>query len=52
MIEEPRNVMELANELAATGLPELVAMLTDANSQPIWNLTDQILELLPELQPV
>ncbi len=46
-IEEPRKVIDLANELAATGIPELVTMLTDGNAQPIWNLTDQMIELLP-----
>jgi hypothetical protein len=44
VIDKPSEVIELANELAATGLPELLAMLTSGPAKPVWNLTDALLE--------
>jgi len=47
VIEDPRKVIDLANELAATGLPEVIGMLAEGDAQPIWNMTDHLVELLP-----
>lgn len=47
IIEDPHEVIDVANELAATGLPEVIGMMTDGNAQPIWNLTDGLLDVLP-----
>jgi len=47
ILERPSEIMDLANELAATGLTEVVDMLKDGNAKPIWNLTDNITELFP-----
>lgn len=47
ILERPSEIIELANELAATGLPEVIDMLQSGNAKPIWNLTDSIIELLP-----
>ena len=31
------------------GLPEVVAMLNNGSAKPLWNLTDSITELIPEV---
>ncbi len=49
IIDSPKNVMALANDLAAAGLPELIEMLKDGNAKPIWNLTDRIMDLLSDV---
>ena len=46
ILEKPNEMMDLANELAATGLPEVFDLLIDGNAKPIWNLTDNLLETL------
>ena len=48
ILEKPSEIIDMANELAATGLPELINMLTDRNDKPIWNLTDNLLERLTD----
>ncbi len=45
ILENPSEIMDLANELAATGLPEVIDMLKTGNAKPIWNLTDNLTEL-------
>jgi hypothetical protein len=47
ILENPSEIMDLANELAATGLPEIIEMLKGGNAKPIWNLTDNLAELFP-----
>jgi hypothetical protein len=46
ILEKPSEIMDLVNELAATGLPEVFALLKDGNAKPIWNLTDNLLDTL------
>ena len=46
ILEKPNEMMDLANELAATGLPEVFDLLKDGNAKPIWNLQDNLLEAL------
>ena len=46
IVGKPNEVIQLANELAATGIPEVISMLERGNSKSIWNLTDNILELV------
>ncbi|MBI2830758.1 MAG: hypothetical protein HYX79_00675 [Chloroflexi bacterium] len=48
ILENPAGIIDLANNLAAVGLPEVVEMLNDGTAKPIWNLTDSIIGLLPE----
>jgi len=48
ILEKPSEIMDLANELAASGLPMVINMLKDGNAKPIWNLTDNLLELFPD----
>jgi len=50
ILEKPSGIMDLANELAATGLPEVIDMLKGGNAKPIWNLTDNLTELFPLTQ--
>lgn len=47
ILERPSEIMDLVNELAATGLAEIIDMLKDGSAKPIWNLTDNLTELLP-----
>ncbi len=44
VIEKPTEVIEIANQLAATGIPKILEMLNDGNAKPIWNLTDNLLD--------
>lgn len=46
ILNEPREVIQLANELAATGFPEVFQMLEEGQSEPIWNISTQLFELL------
>ncbi len=48
IINKPREIIQMANELAVTGLPEVFQMLTEGYSEPIWNLSTQIVEMLQE----
>jgi hypothetical protein len=49
VIKDPRRVVEIANELAAGGLPLVVEMLRDGNSSAIDNLSHHIETRLREL---
>lgn len=42
IVSEPRKMMTLANGLAVAGLPKVIEMLKDGDSEPIWNLSDAI----------
>lgn len=46
IVSEPRKMMSLANGLAVAGLPTVIEMLKEGDSEPIWNLSDAIDELL------
>lgn len=46
VVAEPRKVMALANGLAVAGLPRVLDMLQDGDSEPIWNLSEAIDSLL------
>jgi len=47
ILEKPSEIIDLANELAATGLAEIIDMLKGGNAKPVWNLTDNLVELFP-----
>ncbi len=55
VIREPRRVIDIANELAAGGLPIVFTMLEEGNSRRIDNLSDKVqamlIEVLPPPQP-
>lgn len=44
IIRNPRDVIQLANDLAAAGMPEVREMLREGRAQPIWNLSQQVLD--------
>ena len=50
IVGEPRRMINIANGLAAAGIPHIVEMLRDGNQDPIWNLSDALNELLWEKQ--
>jgi hypothetical protein len=51
VIGEPRQVIDIANELAAGGLPEVFQMIEDGNSRAIDNLSDRVQTMLREVLP-
>ena len=46
IVSDPRKIMTLANGLAVAGLPMVIEMLKEGDSEPIWNLSDAIDGLL------
>lgn len=50
ILNQPREVIQLLNELAAAGLPEVFQMLQDGYSEPIWNISTYLIEILNESQ--
>ena len=45
-VQAPRRMMDIANGLAAAGVPYIVDMLNEGNQGPIWNLSDALDKLL------
>ena len=45
IVLNPHRMMDIANGLAAAGVPHIVEMLRDGNQDPIWNLSDAFEEL-------
>ena len=46
IVGDPRRMIAIANGLAAAGVPLIVEMLRDGDSDPIWNLSDVLDEIL------
>ena len=46
VVQDPRQMMNIANGLAAAGVRHIVEMLREGNQDPIWNLSDALDELL------
>ncbi len=46
IVSEPRKIISLASGLALSGLPKVIEMLKNGDSEPIWNLSDAISDLL------
>jgi hypothetical protein len=46
VIQQPKRVLEIANRLAADGLPRVLEMMEDGHGKPLWNITHHLLELL------
>ena len=46
IVQYPHCMMDIANGLAAAGVPHIVEMLREGNHNPIWNLSDALDELL------
>ena len=46
VVLNPRRMMDIANGLAAAGVPHIVKMLSEGPEDPIWNLSDAFVELL------
>ncbi len=46
IVAEPRKIINLASGLAVAGLPKVIEMIKDGDSEPIWNLSDAIEYLL------
>lgn len=46
IVGEPHRMMNIANGLAAAGVPQIVEMLREGDQDPIWNLSDSLDEIL------
>lgn len=46
VVLNPRQMMNIANGLAAAGVPHIVKMLNEGHRTSIWNLSDAFAELL------
>ena len=46
VVQNPRRMMDIANGLAAAGVPHIVKMLSEGNQDSIWNLSDALDDLL------
>ncbi|RKU19314.1 hypothetical protein C6500_11485 [Candidatus Poribacteria bacterium] len=46
VVLNPRQMMDIANGLAAAGVPHIVKMLNEGHRTPIWNLSDAFETLL------
>ncbi len=46
VVLEPSRMMDIANGLAAAGVPHIVKMLNEGSESPIWNLSDAFEKLL------
>lgn len=51
VVLNPREMMDIANGLAAAGVPYIVKMLNEGSQEPIWNLSDSVEKLL-QSEPV
>jgi hypothetical protein len=48
IVNDPRRMMKIASGLAVAGLPYVIDMLKDQKTEPIWNLSYSIEEILRE----
>ena len=48
IVTEPRRIIDIANNLAATGVPHIKKMLENGNDDEIWNLSEGLCDLLSE----
>ena len=46
VVLNPRRMMDIANGLAAAGVPHIIRMLNEGAENPIWNLSDAFEKLL------
>ena len=46
VVQDPRRMMNIANSLAAAGIPYIIEMLNEGNQDAIWNLSDALDKIL------
>ena len=46
IVSKPREIITLVSGLAVAGLPKVLEMLQSGDAEPIWNLSDEIDEML------
>ena len=44
VVTNPNRMIEIANGIAAAGIPHIVEMLQEGGQAPIWNLSDALTE--------
>jgi hypothetical protein len=45
VVLDPRRMMDIANNLAAAGVDQIIKMLNEGSQRPIWNLSEAFTEL-------
>lgn len=48
IVKEPSRMIKIAIDLAVAGIPEVVSMLENGHSSPIWNLSEAICNISKE----
>jgi hypothetical protein len=51
VVADSRIVIDLANALAAAGLPSVIQMMTDGYDKPLWNLSMRLMDLVLTVLP-
>jgi len=46
---DPKEVLTLASGFAVAGMDKLLEMIKDGDSEPIWNLSDELDRLLKKI---
>ena len=50
IVAEPATIINLVNEYAAAGLPDVIDMLKDGDADAIYNLSDNLEALIKKAQ--
>jgi hypothetical protein len=50
IVNEPRQVLALASGFAVAGMDKLLQMIKDGDSEPVWNLSDELDRQLKNLR--
>jgi len=48
-VSEPREVLALASGFAVAGMDKLLQMIKEGDSEPVWNLPDELDRLLKKM---
>jgi hypothetical protein len=51
IVKEPREVLQIASKFAVAGMETLLGMLKEGDSDPVWNLSDELDRLLKKAAP-
>jgi hypothetical protein len=49
IVKEPREVLQIASKFAVSGMDSLLEMLKEGDSDPVWNLSDELDRLLKKV---
>ena len=49
IVKDPREILQLASRFAVAGMDKLLEMLKEGESDPVWNLSDELDRLLKKV---